>query len=60
MVKAHNLESGILCKVTVQPESVVFDLFVRVLPDVNSLQLCTPKVADVLLKLYITYNLHLK
>jgi hypothetical protein len=34
--------------------------FVRVSPNVISLQLCTPKVVGVQFKLYAVYNLHLK
>jgi hypothetical protein len=34
--------------------------FVRVPPDIISLQLCTPKVVGTYCKLYILYNLHLK
>jgi hypothetical protein len=34
--------------------------FIRVPPNIISLQLCTPKVVGVYFKLYIVYNIHLK
>ena len=34
--------------------------FVRLSPDIFSLQLCTPKVVGAQFSLYIVYDLHLK